>query len=190
MDDAVLELLTMTGCLTVSALRGSAGAGGCFLALAADRVWAHAGTVLNPHYKNMGNLYGSEYWTYTLPRRVGAAQARAVMQQRLPLDGPAAAASGLVDACFGAASDEFEVQALQRALELAASPDLPERIADKIGQRAADEAARPLAAYRADELAQMQRNFYGFDPSYHIARHHFVHRKPHAFTPRHLAAHR
>jgi putative two-component system hydrogenase maturation factor HypX/HoxX len=36
----------------------------------------------------------------------------------------------------------------------------------------------------------MRRNFYGFDPSYHIARHHFVHRKPQAWTPRHLAVHR
>jgi putative two-component system hydrogenase maturation factor HypX/HoxX len=49
---------------------------------------------------------------------------------------------------------------------------------------------KPLAAYRADELARMHRNFYGFDPSYHVARHHFVHRKPHAWTPRHLALHR
>ena len=55
---------------------------------------------------------------------------------------------------------------------------------------ARDEAARPLAAYRADELARMQRNFYGFDPSYHVARHHFVTRKLQAWTPRHLALHR
>ena len=52
------------------------------------------------------------------------------------------------------------------------------------------EAAKPLAAYRAEELAHMRRNFYGFDPSYHVARHYFVHRKPHAWTPRHLATHR
>jgi putative two-component system hydrogenase maturation factor HypX/HoxX len=36
----------------------------------------------------------------------------------------------------------------------------------------------------------MHRNFYGFDPSYHVARHHFVHRKAQAWTPRHLAVHR
>jgi putative two-component system hydrogenase maturation factor HypX/HoxX len=54
----------------------------------------------------------------------------------------------------------------------------------------ADEARRPLAAYRADEIERMKRSFYGFDPSYHVARHHFVHRKPHAWTPRHLALHR
>ncbi|MBL8364089.1 MAG: hypothetical protein JNN14_02285, partial [Comamonas sp.] len=44
--------------------------------------------------------------------------------------------------------------------------------------------------YREEELQRMQRNFYGFDPSYHVARHHFVYRKPHAWTPRHLAPHR
>ncbi len=49
---------------------------------------------------------------------------------------------------------------------------------------------RPLADYRADELARMRMNFYGFDPSYHIARHRFVHRTPHAWTPLHLARHR
>ncbi|HEX4915558.1 MAG TPA: formyltransferase family protein, partial [Vicinamibacterales bacterium] len=54
-DDAVLEILTLTDRLTIAALRGNAGAGGCFVALAADEVWAHGGVILNPHYKNMGN---------------------------------------------------------------------------------------------------------------------------------------
>jgi putative two-component system hydrogenase maturation factor HypX/HoxX len=36
----------------------------------------------------------------------------------------------------------------------------------------------------------MRLNFYGFDPSYHFARHHFVRRVPHAWTPLHLARHR
>jgi hypothetical protein len=36
----------------------------------------------------------------------------------------------------------------------------------------------------------MRMNFYGFDPSYHIARHRFVYRTPHAWTPLHLARHR
>jgi putative two-component system hydrogenase maturation factor HypX/HoxX len=49
---------------------------------------------------------------------------------------------------------------------------------------------RPLADYRSCELARMRMNFYGFDPSYHIARHRFVYRTPHAWTPLHLAGHR
>ena len=36
----------------------------------------------------------------------------------------------------------------------------------------------------------MRLNFYGFDPSYHIARYRFVHRTPHAWTPLYLAGHR
>jgi putative two-component system hydrogenase maturation factor HypX/HoxX len=75
-------------------------------------------------------------------------------------------------------------------LALAAAPGLGARLATKQATRQADEAARPLAAYRDDELTRMHRNFYGFDPSYHVARHHFVHRKPQAWTPRHLALHR
>ncbi len=190
MDDATLELLTMTDRLTVAVLRGNAGAGGCFLALAADQVWAHAGVVQNPHYKNMGNLYGSEYWTYTLPRRVGAAQAKAITQGRLPIGAAEALRIGLLDAVLGEDAGELEAMAREHALALAASPDLPERIAAKATRRAADEATKPLQRHRDEELQRMHRNFYGFDPSYHVARHYFVHRKPHAWTPRHLAVHR
>ena len=185
-----LEILTLTDRITVAALQGNAGAGGCFLALAADEVWAHEGVVLNPHYKNMGNLYGSEYWTYSLPRRIGEAASRAVMQQRLPLVAPLAVQRGLLDACFAVGGHAFVEQARERALALAAAYDLPLRLQDKARRRAEDEARKPLARYREEELQRMQRNFYGFDPSYHVARHHFVYRKPHAWTPRHLAPHR
>src|SRR4029453_6910810 len=58
--------------LVVSALIGDAAAGGVPFALAADRVYAREDVVLNPYYGHMGGLYGSEYWTYLLPRRVGA----------------------------------------------------------------------------------------------------------------------
>ena len=190
MNDAALELLTLTDRITVAALHGNAGAGGCFLALAADVVWAHEGVVLNPHYKNMGNLYGSEYWTYSLPRRIGEAASHALMQERLPLTAAAAVSRGLLDACFGQGAQEFGEQVLERALALAAAHNLTQRLAQKEAQREQDEAHKPLADYRAEELQRMHRNFYGFDPSYHVARHHFVYRKPHAWTPRHLAVHR
>jgi putative two-component system hydrogenase maturation factor HypX/HoxX len=64
-DDVCEEMLSARQ-LVVSGLTGSAGAGGVMLALAADIVFARADIVLNPHYKTMG-LYGSEYWTYSLP---------------------------------------------------------------------------------------------------------------------------
>ena len=190
MNDVALELITTTDRLTIAAVRGNAGAGGAFLALAADEVWAHRGVVLNPHYKNMGNLYGSEYWTYLLPRRLGAEGAGALMQRRLPLGAAQAARIGLLDRCIDADAVAFERGAVADALALAVSHNLAQRVAGKQARRAADEAVRPLAHHRQDELSRMHRNFYGFDPSYHVARYHFVHKLPHAWTPRHLAIHR
>lgn len=190
MDDVALAVLETTDRLTVSVMRGNAGAGGVFLALAADRVWAHEGVVLNPHYKNMGNLYGSEYWTYLLPRRLGEPGARDLMAGRLPLRAADACRLGLIDACDDGPREGYETRVIERALALAGSYNHPEQVAAKQARRAADEAHCPLARYREQELARMHRNFYGFDPSYHVARHHFVHKLPHAWTPRHLATHR
>lgn len=190
MDDVALAVLEMTDRLTVSVMRGNAGAGGVFLALAADQVWAHESVVLNPHYKNMGNLYGSEYWTYLLPRRLGEAGARELMAGRLPLLAGAAQQMGLIDGCDEGPREGLEERVLARALALAGSYNWSDQLAAKQARRAADEAHCPLARYREQELARMHRNFYGFDPSYHVARHHFVHKLPHAWTPRHLATHR
>ncbi len=190
MDDLCRAVITCGSQLTITALQGNAGAGGAFLALAADRVWARSGVILNPHYKNMGNLYGSEYWTYLLPRRVGAERANVIMGNRLPLRAPEAQRLGFADESFGASQAEFLSEVRRRAEDLAAAPDLAEHLADKRAQRAADEAIKPLADYRAEEVAEMRRNFYGFDPSYHVARHHFVTKTPHSWTPRHLARHR
>ena len=189
-DDVCRAVLETTDRLTVAALQGNAGAGGCFLAFACDRVWARAGVILNPHYKNMGNLYGSEYWTYTLPRRVRRGEPRAVMENRLPVGAAQAAELGLVDAVIDAPRQSFLAVAVEQARALAGAPDFGAVLAAKQAQRLADEARRPLAAYRDEELANMRRNFYGFDPSYHYARAHFVGKVPHAWTPLHLALHR
>ncbi|MGO9933855.1 MAG: hydrogenase maturation protein [Steroidobacteraceae bacterium] len=189
-DDLAGDILNTETHLTIAALQGSAAAGGVFLALAADCVLARSGIVLNPHYRNMGNLYGSEYWTYLLPRRVGAAAASAVMARRLPLGTPEARRLGLIDDHAGPQPTKFRALVDARAAALAANGGFAQALADKRRRRALDEQIRPLADYRAEELARMRLNFYGFDPSYHIARHRFVYRTPHAWTPLHLARHR
>ncbi len=79
--------------------------------------------------------------------------------------------------------------------ERAAALAQPQAVRAGLGREARSAARatrlrRPLASYRAEELERMRLNFYGFDPSYHIARHRFVHRTPHAWTPLHLAQHR
>lgn len=189
-DDLALDIIETRSQLTIAALQGNAAAGGVFLALAADEVLARSGVVLNPHYRNMGNLYGSEYWTYLLPRRVGATAAATLMASRLPLGAPEAQALGLIDAHAGGDPAAFRAWVEARAAALAAAPDHAQRLAAKRERRRRDERLRPLADYRAAELEQMRLNFYGFDPSYHVARHRFVHRTPLAWTPLHLARHR
>ena len=190
MNDLALELINTPEQITVAALGGNSGAGGCFLARACDQVWAREAVLLNPHYKNMGNLYGSEYWTYSLPRRVGLDAARAIMHNREPLTAARALAIGLLDACLGGSVPAFQAEVAQRAAALAAAPDLALQLANKRETRSRDEAVKPLAVYREEELAPMRRNFYGFDQSYHVARHHFVRKSPASWTPRHLARHR
>jgi putative two-component system hydrogenase maturation factor HypX/HoxX len=138
----------------------------------------------------MGNLYGSEYWTYLLPRRVGPDRAGAITQHRMPVGTREAVAVGLVDAAFGASPAAFSTGVRTRARSLAADPTFAAMLEAKRTRRQADEAAKPLSAYRAEELARMRLNFYGFDSSYHVARHHFVAKVPRSRTPLWLARHR
>ena len=189
-DDLSRTLIEETDRLVIAAIQGNAGAGGVFMALAADRVWARSAVVLNPHYKNMGNLYGSEYWTYLLPRRPLTVSPAEVMGHRLPASARQAVDMGLIDATIDGTPPEFVARVLARAQALAADAGLPAVPHAKRQRRLADEAHKPLAAYREEELARMRRNFYGFDPSYHIARSNFVRRAAPSWTPRHLAIHR
>jgi putative two-component system hydrogenase maturation factor HypX/HoxX len=121
---------------------------------------------------------------------VGEEGARAIMRNRLPLTAQAAVECGFADARLSGESAAFLVEVARRADELAHAEDILHRLIAKRGQRCADEAAKPLSQYREEELAQMRRNFYGFDPSYHVARYHFVRKSPNSWTPRHLALHR
>lgn len=190
MNDLVREIVTTDLQITVAALAGNAGAGGVFLALAADRVWARDGIVLNPHYKSMGNLYGSEYWTYLLPRRVAPEQARAVVQNRLPVGVDEAATLGLIDEHFGRTRQAFRDEVQRRAIELAGDASFSTLLEAKGRRRAEDEAAKPLERYREEELERLRLNFFGFDSSYHVARYNFVHKVPRSRTPLYLAKHR
>ena len=189
-DDLARDIITTTDRLVISALRGSAGAGGVFLALAADEVWASQSAILNPHYKDMGNLYGSEYWTYLLPRRVGIERAEPLMQRRLPMGAEQACRLGLIDRVLPAQVRTNPASIALMARALSQDVALEARIREKRRRRAHDERLKPLETYRAEELARMHRNFYGFDPSYHVARYNFIYKVPKSRTPLHLARHR
>ena len=190
MNDLARTIITTDTHLTISALQGNAAAGGVFLALAADWVYARSGVVLNPHYKSMGNLYGSEYWTYLLPKRVGKLEANALTDKRLPIGTRAAKQLGLIDDQFGKDAKAFQHRIQQIAEQLAIHPDYSGMLKQKQQRLVQAERERPLERYRTEEMEHMKLNFYGFDPSYHVARHNFVCKIPHSWTPLYLARHR
>ena len=188
-DDLVEAILTTTDRLTVASLAGSAAAGGLMLALAADEVWCRTGAVLNPHYRLMG-LHGSEYWTYTLPRRVGARRAAELTQACLPVSPASAARCGLVDRVIASDSAGYRQQVAALAAKLARSPDYQSRLAAKARRLAEIATTQPLASYRQAELAVMSRNFHGPDEPYPQLRRAFVYKDKPTRTPLHLACHR
>ncbi|MFE5258595.1 hydrogenase maturation protein [Streptomyces coelicoflavus] len=177
MDDLVEAVLRTTDRLVVAALGGNAAAGGAMLALAADEVWCRRGSVINPHYRRMG-LYGSEFWTYTLPRRVGPATADRLTSEALPISAEAAADLGMVDRLVPAAPQEFAAEVDRMAMSLAEDRDVDRRITGKEETRRRDEAARPLASYREAELARMHGIFFDPEAPYHALRSAFVRKTP------------
>jgi putative two-component system protein, hydrogenase maturation factor HypX/HoxX len=176
-DDVVREIVETDSHLVISALTGDAAAGGVPFALAADRVVAREDVVLNPYYRHMGGLYGSEYWTYLLPRRAGADVAERLTSAPFTAVGTREAVGlGLLDAAFGTTADDFAASVRKLAEHTAHDPRIDDRLAEKRRLRARDEQIKPLRAYRNEELARSYRCFFGKDRSYHEARHRFVHK--------------
>jgi putative two-component system hydrogenase maturation factor HypX/HoxX len=176
MDDLVQDIITTDSHLVIAALQGNAAAGGVMLALAADCVYARKGIVLNPHYQGMGKLYGSEYWTYLLPKRVGGEKARELTEALLPISTRTAQQMGLLDDAFEEDAASFCQHIRKLAEELASSHRFEHLLTEKRQRREHDEERKPLQAYREEELQQMWLNFFGADRSYHLARKHFVYK--------------
>jgi putative two-component system hydrogenase maturation factor HypX/HoxX len=176
-DDVVREVIETDSHLVVSALTGDAAAGGVPFALAADHVLAREHVVLNPYYGHMSGLYGSEYWTYLLPRRVGAEMTAELTSAPFePIGTRRAVEVGLLDDAFGETAEDFRAGVRRYAEHLARDAGRHARLAEKRRSRERDEQRRPLAAYRADELALSHACFFGADRSYHEARRRFVYK--------------
>jgi putative two-component system protein, hydrogenase maturation factor HypX/HoxX len=190
-DDIILQIINTLDKVTLSAVAGSAGAGGAILALATDKTYAREGVILNPHYKNMGQLFGSEYWTYLLPKRVGEQMAATLTEeQRLPLSAKKAWRIGLIDKVLDKNHPIFAAQVKHIANTYIVDNALfQQTLAEKAATRCFDEAKKPLASYRQFELKQMHANFYGND-DYHQARKNFVYKISDKQTPINIALHR
>jgi putative two-component system protein, hydrogenase maturation factor HypX/HoxX len=176
-DDVVREIAETDTHVTVAALAGDAAAGGVPFALAADHVVAREDVVLNPYYRHMGGLYGSEYWTYLLPRRVGHDLAAELTGPPFsPVGTRRAVDIGLLDAAFGADVASFRAQVRGLAARLARHGEHAHWLEHKRRLRARDEQLKPLAGYRTEELARSHECFFGPDRSYHEARRRFVYK--------------
>ncbi len=176
-DDIVREIVETDSHITISALSGDAAAGGVPFAVAADHVVAREDVVVNPYYQHMGGLYGSEYWTYLLPRRVGAELTAELTSAPFnPIGTRRAAEIGLIDAAFGDSSASFRAQVQGLAERLARHPDFGHWLEHKRASRARDEQIKPLSTYRTEELAKSHECFFGESRSYHEARRLFVYK--------------
>jgi putative two-component system protein, hydrogenase maturation factor HypX/HoxX len=188
-DDLVYAILTTTSKITVAAVHGNAGAGGVLLALACDKVCVRSGVIFNPHYKSMG-LYGSEFWTYTLPRRVGYEKALAITEACLPMGMQEAKRLGMVDFVIPEMFDAFDNKVAMMTESFVQSNNYDRILESKVLRRSHDDYVKPLKYYRQEELRQMRDNFYRPNSPYHAARKQFVYKTPATGTPERLALHR
>ncbi|WP_200763112.1 hydrogenase maturation protein [Nitrosophilus alvini] len=189
MNELVKTILYTEEFLTVAAVRGNAGAGGVFLALACDFVIAREGVVLNPHYKTMG-LYGSEYWTYTLPKRVGENTALRLTEECLPVSASKACKLGLVDKVFDEDFLKFHNELEKFCCKLADSDEFYNILDEKIEKLELQESIKPLQTYRDMELEKMRPSFFDETSEFHKLRHDFVYKVCPISTPNRIAFHR
>lgn len=175
-DDVVKEIIHSPNQVFLAALRNNAGAGGAIVALACDKIIGREGVVLNPHYQNMG-LFGSEYWTYLLPKRVGSELAALITQQCQPMLMAEALDMHLVDELFQEDWHSFHNQLERFAQSLAAPQVYAALLRHKQDTRQKDEAKKPLEEYRQEELAKMRAIFDNPSSYYHEARRNFIYKQ-------------
>ncbi|CAN5279575.1 hydrogenase maturation protein [soil metagenome] len=175
-DDLIHEIICTDTHYIISAMQGNAGAGGVALALAADKVLARKGIVFNPHTRNMG-LYGSEYWTYLLPKRIGIQRANLFTEQCLPWGTDIALEVKLIDNCLTENTTEaFRQKVKFIAEEVAHLSYFTQLLTAKKFKRNRDESYKPLHQYREEELEKMHKNFFDDDCGYDHKRYCFVHK--------------
>ncbi|KAM3557549.1 hypothetical protein ARSEF4850_005025 [Beauveria asiatica] len=197
---------------TIAAIRGNAAAGGVALATACDFVLAGEDVVLNPAYRAMG-LYGSEFHSLTYNARCRGHHGKRILRDMVPLSASAAGHLGLVDHVlpgWGAGLDsavkaQVKVLILTSVLVVVGGGSLeassssssssssgvvrPDSTAE--WKRGLDLSSGALARIRAEELAEMAKDFWSPRARrYHPRRHDFVRKARAAATPRRFALHR
>lgn len=182
MNDLVKSLLMSDDVITVASLEKNAGAGGVFLALASDFVVAREGVVLNPHYKTLG-LSGSEYHSYTLPKRVGERLAQELLDNCLPISAKNAFEIGMVDKLYQKSNYFKELDTFAQSLveDEDKYSDFLYNKEDFLSQNSS-----LIELKKEQELKIMHPEFWDEDSSFHQLRNSFVYKKCFIKTPKRL----
>jgi putative two-component system hydrogenase maturation factor HypX/HoxX len=177
MNDLIKSIIFADEIVTIASFARNAGAGGVFLGLACDFVVAKEGVVLNPHYRTLG-LTGSEYHTYSLPKRVGEEKAGKLLDECLPISVESAKGIGVVDEVF--AHDDY-YEALHNFAKSKFDDDF---IWDK--QDYLEENRDRIEALKEIEIEVMYPEFWEDDSSFHQLRKEFVWKICPTKTPKRL----
>ncbi|XP_052232097.1 hydrogenase maturation factor HoxX-like isoform X2 [Dreissena polymorpha] len=172
-DDVIKTVAEMRNKTVVAVLRGNAGAGGAMMAAACDITIAHPGVFITPTYKAM-HLYGSEYWTYFLPRRVGPEMAARLTEGTNTITARKAASIGLIDTVLGKDSAGFADEATEFLQKLVHSDQNAKIIQSKLRERNASW-SRTLEQHRQAEIDNMKICFQS--RKFLSAMHNFVYKK-------------
>jgi putative two-component system hydrogenase maturation factor HypX/HoxX len=177
MNDLVKSILEADEVVTIASLARNAGAGGVFMALACDYVVAKEGVVLNPHYKTLG-LSGSEYHTFTLPKRVGKELGDKILDDALPLSVEYAKKVEMIDEVFDA--DRYYEQLHNYASALYSEDFIWEK-----QERVEGEIAL-MQKCKKEELEKMYPEFWEESSVFHTLRSEFVYKLCPQETPKRL----
>ncbi len=177
MNDLIASIIDADEVVTVASLHRNAGAGGLFLALACDIIVAQEGVVLNPHYKTLG-LSGSEYHTYTLPKRVGKNLAEQILENALPISTVYAKKIGMIDKLFVQEAYEHQLYVFLNTL------DYEEIVWKK--QAYLEEHREYIERFKEQELKLMYLEFWDKKSAFHELRSAFVNKVCPIQTPQRL----
>lgn len=177
MNDLIRSILYADEVVTIASFGRNAGAGGVFMGLACDYAVGKEGVVLNPHYKTLG-LSGSEYHTYSLPKRVGKEIAERLLNECLPLSVEKAKVIKMIDEVY---AHENYYEELHHFAKNTYSDDF---IWDK--QDHLEQNREKIEAHKEQELAVLHPEFWEADSRFHKLREAFVYKVCPRETPERL----
>ena len=179
-NDLIKSIIFADDVITVASLQRNAGAGGVFLATACDYVVMDKNVVLNPHYKTIG-LSGSEYHTFSLPKRVGEDEANKLLHKCLPIGAKYAKKIGLADEVF---EDDYEKRLKEFCTSLVDDDFFDEYIWQK--QDFLEENIDLIESCREKEIEIMHPEFWEDESEFHLLRYQFVYKVCQNNTPKRL----